>query len=382
LASQKLMKNKYILAVLLLVLLSACKKSQTVEFDVTATGLTEGVVAIKNMGAQTVFGDNIKGGKSIVKGFLEENGFYELEIAQSGSKPESFEIYLEPGKYVVTTRVGDLGQYPKIESESKKQQEISNYFAIYNEVVGNVRAETVKLNRMLAGGGKGMAKEVYRNLVIKADAQQEKARNMEFSVLERYVKQYPNSELAAHFMAKQDYADSPEKYQNLFTLLSAPAKNSEDGKEIAKKLAATLKILPGKPAPDIAGLTPEGKGLASIKAGKKLFLVDFWRSVNQISRTNHDDLKTVYADLRAKGFEIISVSIDKNKLWWATALKDDKLPWAQISDLKGDESPNVANWNISSVPTYYLVDKDWKIYKKDIAVGSIRLEATQYLEKH
>lgn len=90
----------------------------------------------------------------------------------------------------------------------------------------------------------------------------------------------------------------------------------------------------------------------------------------------------IYSNLNKRGFQVISVSLDSKPLWWSTAVKDDKLPWPQMSDLKGNDSPNALNWAISTLPTYYLVDADWKVYKKDITLSSIALEATQYLEKH
>jgi len=378
-----LMNKKHILLAIIVAFLSACQPSKIIEFDVTATGLSDGVFSVKDQGQQTVFGENIKDGKCTVKKQLDEQGFYNLDVVKDGALPHTpFEVYLEPGKYTVTVDAHKLFKYPKIESSSKKQQEFSNYYAIYDDIVGNVRAQTTELNKKLEESGKKLPENEYRSLVAKLEATQEKARNAEFTVLEQFVKKYPESELAAHLMAKQNYTDFPEKYLKLFNTLNATAKNSEEGKEISKKLALTVSLSPGKKAPAIEGKFFDGKSFAAVKAGKKLFLIDFWRSVNQFSRTNHDDIKTVYEMLKDRGFEVISVSMDKKQLWWATAVKDDKLPWPQISDLKGNDSPNAANWNITTIPTYYLVDKDWNIYMKDISLGSIKLEATQYLEKH
>ncbi|MEO6521751.1 MAG: thioredoxin-like domain-containing protein [Mucilaginibacter sp.] len=377
------MNKKYILLAIVVAFLSACQPSKIIEFDVTATGLSSGVFTIKDQGQQTIFGENIKNGKCTVKKQLDEPGFYELNIAKDGIVAHTpFEVYLEPGKYTITADANKLSKYPKIESSSKKQQEITNYYAIYDEVVGNARAQTTELNKELEDGGKNLPENAYRNLVAKIEMAQDKARHAEFTVLERFVKKYPESELAAHFMAKQAYTDFPEKYQTLFNILNATAKNSEEGKEISKKLTLNINLAPGKKAPAIEGKFFDGKTFAAVKAGKKLFLIDFWRSVNQFSRINHEDIQAVYGLLKDRGFEVISVSLDKKQLWWATAVKDDKLPWPQISDLKGNDSPNAANWNVTTIPTYYLVDKDWNIYMKDISLGSVKLEATQYLEKH
>ncbi len=151
---------------------------------------------------------------------------------------------------------------------------------------------------------------------------------------------------------------------------------------INERLVPLLKLAPGKTAPAINGKTFDGKTFAQITAGKKIFVIDFWRAGNSFSRTNHGDISQLYDDWKKKGVEIISVSLDSKSLWWTTAVKDDKLPWPQMADLKGNDSPNTLNWGISKVPTYDLVSGDWKIIACDVPLVNLKLDVDQYLEKH
>ncbi len=82
------MNKKHILIVLAVLIVSACKKSQTIQFDVKANGLGSGVFVVKNLGQQTVFGENIKYGKCTVKGQLDEHGFYLLDIVKDNGKEQ------------------------------------------------------------------------------------------------------------------------------------------------------------------------------------------------------------------------------------------------------------------------------------------------------
>lgn len=376
------MNKNLLLIFMATAVLSACKKPNKVSFDITAAGLSSGVFVVKNQAQQTVFGENVKDGKCTITKQLDDEGFYDLDIVKDGDKEHvPFEVYLEPGKYTVTADVQHLDRYPKIVSDSKKQQELSNYNALYDELTSGVRAKTMALNQQYNNKAK-LSKEAFVKLLDDISTSGNQEISMAYAVLEQYLKKYPQSQLGAHLMAKQNYTEQPDKYLALFNKLTPEDKNSDEGKEIAQKLASLLKMQPGKKAAEIAGKTYDGKTFAQITAGKKLFLIDFWKSAAMSSRTNHDKILVTYNELKDKGFQVISVSMDKKELWWKTAVKDDKLPWPQMSDLKGDDSPNLPAWNLSTIPTYYLVDADWKIYKQDVAVGQIEIEASQYLNKH
>lgn len=47
----------------------------------------------------------------------------------------------------------------------------------------------------------------------------------------------------------------------------------------------------------------------------------------------------VHAKYRGSGFEILQVSLDKNRTSWLKAIKDDKLAWKHGGDMKFWDSP-------------------------------------------
>lgn len=266
------MKKHYTLGLLAVALLSACSNPKAIEFSVATPGISNAVFVVKDQGRQTLFGENIKDGKCDVKGMLEQPGFYLMDIVKDNDKEHlPFEVYLEPGKYTVTTEGGDLQRYPKIETDSKKQQEINNYNAIYQQLGGAATEQKIRLNSELEAKSRSLSKEAYKLLLIKIADAEAKEHNLQYQALEQYIKKYPESELAAHFMSKQNYADNPESYLKLYKQLSPAAKNSDDGKELSKSLQIVGQLQPGKKAPEIAGKTFDGKPFSSITAGKKLF---------------------------------------------------------------------------------------------------------------
>ena len=76
----------------------------------------------------------------------------------------------------------------------------------------------------------------------------------------------------------------------------------------------------------------------------------------------YTDLVNAYAKYHAKGFEIFSVSLDNNKTNWLNAIAEDKLAWENHgSNLQGWRCPIVKEYNISTIPSSVLIDKEGKI---------------------
>ena len=375
--------KKYIL-LLAVSLLVACGNPNIIEFDIKAQGLDNATFIVKDDAGKSVFGANIVDGKCYVKSSLETEGFYTFDIVKNGSKQTHilFEIFLEPGKYTINADAKHLGDYPQVVSQSKRQQEISDYHQLINTLGKSNREVAKELEHELAAKGDRMLPKEFNALNQKLDEARMKAKETDYVALEQFIKKYPQSEFAARFMEQQTYDSDPAKYYNLYKLMSEAAKNSADGKTINERLTHLLKLLPGQSAPPINGKTFDGKSFAQITAGKKVFLIDFWRAGNEVSRMNHEEISAIYAQLKSKGLEIISVSLDSKPDWWATAVKDDKLPWPQMADLKGKDSPNVINWGVSTVPSYDLVSGDWKIIAIDVPIANIVLDVNQYLAKH
>ena len=144
-----------------------------------------------------------------------------------------------------------------------------------------------------------------------------------------------------------------------------------------------VKLVTGKQAPAVEGKTPDGKTFDLKSIHKKMIVIDFWKAANEFSRRNHDQIKSLLAQEGVeKNVEFISVSLDSKSDWWTGAVKDDKLTWTQVSDLKGNDSPNAANYNITEIPTYYLLDGQWNIIVPKIPLKTLGFEISQYLKKH
>jgi len=123
----------------------------------------------------------------------------------------------------------------------------------------------------------------------------------------------------------------------------------------------------GAAAPEIALTDTEGKirKLSSLKG--KVVLIDFWASWCGPCRKENPNVVAMYKKYHDKGFEIYSVSLDKERGSWLAAITKDNLIWPDhVSDLKYWKSAGAASYGVTSIPFTVLVDKKGKIVAKKL----------------
>ncbi|MCK7554929.1 AhpC/TSA family protein [Chitinophaga sedimenti] len=133
-------------------------------------------------------------------------------------------------------------------------------------------------------------------------------------------------------------------------------------KELAERIAQERKLQKGSVAPEIAYKNPEGKvtSLSSYKG--KYVLVDFWASWCGPCRKSIPRLKELYGMYNAKGFDILSISVDKDSDAWRRAMAEEQMPWSQV--ISPNSNKTLSDFMIQGIPTMFLLDRDGKIVER------------------
>jgi len=161
-------------------------------------------------------------------------------------------------------------------------------------------------------------------------------------------------------------------------LFSGCNRNEKVVKKAAVEPAVGLEV--GNKAPELAYQSPDGSILTLSSLRGKLVLVDFWASWCLPCRMENPNLVKVYNLYKdktfseGKGFEIYSVSLDTKQDNWVEAIRNDRLDWPyHVSDLKGWRSVPAAMYQISSIPSNYLLNADGIILGKNLRAEALEV---------
>lgn len=103
--------------------------------------------------------------------------------------------------------------------------------------------------------------------------------------------------------------------------------------------------------------------LSSLKG--KVVLLDFWDPANNESLEGNLGLVEIYNKYRGKGFEVYQVSL-ATKAPWIAAIQRQNLQWICVSDFLGSNSPAAQLYNVKSIPTNFLIDRNGDLIGRNI----------------
>jgi len=119
---------------------------------------------------------------------------------------------------------------------------------------------------------------------------------------------------------------------------------------------------PGSPAPDFELPNPDGEMMKLSDYKGKVVLLDFWASWCGPCRKENPHVVHLYEKYNKEGFEVFSVSLDKDRAKWLAAIAKDNLIWSgHVSDLQFWQSAAAKLYQVSSIPHTVLIDREGNI---------------------
>ncbi|HEX7494330.1 MAG TPA: TlpA disulfide reductase family protein [Bacteroidales bacterium] len=131
--------------------------------------------------------------------------------------------------------------------------------------------------------------------------------------------------------------------------------------------------------PDLKNISDNRIALSSLRG--KYVLLTFW-SVNSKDCIDENlQLKEFYKLYNKKGFEIYQINLDENESAWKAAVRFDELPWISTREDDPKNPRNAMLFNVKSLPSNYLFDKESKIIASNIHGKTLLLKLEQLFNK-
>ena len=154
----------------------------------------------------------------------------------------------------------------------------------------------------------------------------------------------------------------------LIEKLSDERRQRDAIKQMEASIRQSAKTAEGATIPNFSQATPEGDELSIMTevSKHKVTIIDFWASWCGPCRQEMPSMLSLYESNKDRGLGIVGVSLDQEKDAWLTAIKTLKLPWPQMSDLKGWDNAAAKQFNINSIPHTIVVDQKGKILRRGL----------------
>lgn len=176
----------------------------------------------------------------------------------------------------------------------------------------------------------------------------------------------------------------PEQLAEFITALEAKFAGNEYLAQLKEMTDLKLKTAVGSQYIDAAahkdGVSGESVNFSEYVGKSEYVLIDFWASWCGPCRREIPYMKEAYAKYTAKGFEILSVSVDQDEADWKEALAEEGMAWPQLIDAQDADDCPAYLYGISTIPSNFLVDKDGKIVARDLRGAGLEEKLAELLK--
>jgi peroxiredoxin len=306
--------------------------------------------AVITNGSYTLTGEVVSGGPATLLDVSPRNRPAPRDIARIYLSPESFAIsHVDSFSNTVVTGSAANTEYQQVTAAEKpyEQREMAMLPAYQAARQAKDEATAKSIEAQAKAIDKVVDDSVYAPFV-----RNHSGSLMSLYALQSYVKNDP---------------DAPA-LRSLFDGLSPAVKASKAGKDLDEKLTIAAKTRVGSMAMDFTQNDTLDKPVSLSSFKGKYVLLDFWASWCGPCRMENPTVVSAYAKYHPKGFEILSVSLDRpgDKDKWLKAIHADGLDWTHVSDLQFWKNAVALEYGVGSIPQNFLIDPQGKIIGKGL----------------
>ncbi|MFV0390517.1 MAG: thioredoxin-like domain-containing protein [Paludibacteraceae bacterium] len=204
-----------------------------------------------------------------------------------------------------------------------------------------------------------------------------KIEKIEREMLEKdvaYSNKTVNTVIGNYIFMNSFYYFTVAQKEELFAKMDAKTKAIPRISELIKATEIEKKTSTGQPFVDFRMPNPQGveTSLSDFVGKTDYLLIDFWASWCGPCIRSFPELTTFYAKNKGRKFDIVGVSLDREKQGWLDAIKKYNLTWNHLSDIKYWDSEGAKLYAVNSIPATVLIDKSGKIVGRNMKLDDVQ----------
>ena len=365
------MKRLFFCLLALALVVTACDQASTARISATIEGAPNAAIILQKLNynrLQTI--DTIR---------TDGSGQFNYKVRLKGNEPYFYYLYREGSPIAslillpsdqVTVVVPQEGRFTVEGSEeSTLFQEVNEAYAHASDQIRNLTASITDQTP------EAKVKEVNQQLSkLYVDYKRSAIRHMvthphsitsAVMAFQKFGDDLPVFGQESDFVILQAVRDSLSSVYPKSEFLTA-LRDEVDARarnmELSSRLGDVVVInFPELILPDMDGQT---RRLSELDG--KVIVLSFW----SVGQTEHKlfnvDLVDLYKKYHAQGLEVYQVSLDIDKGVWASTVRSQNLPWINVNDGLGVDSPAVTTYNVNRIPAMFVIGRDGDILGTDV----------------
>lgn len=350
-------KSLYILIVSCFALVSCSSNQYRIDGDLQGVSSKYAYIfrVGRNSSIDTIAKSRIEGGKYSFNGIVENEEI--VYLAFEGQKRAAGIFFLEAGN--IKLKASIIGGHLDLDVKSKFYKLIvdpveKNYkvLAIRKQIDEDkeaVKSASANLREVL---NNNISKEynelsvicdkLTQNVIDEAINPKVKLMAIAYANKERYFGTEPEEIIS---IEREIGESAVSKGIKAYILKEKKQKELEDSRSVGREI------------PNFTVYSQEGNEIKvyDVLKRNKFVLIDFWASWCGFCRLQFPAMKAAYKKFNKKGFEIFTISVDRDSKKWFKALEEENSPWSNARDTDGISS---SIFGVRYLPTNFLVDSN------------------------
>jgi hypothetical protein len=150
----------------------------------------------------------------------------------------------------------------------------------------------------------------------------------------------------------------------------------------ARSLVTQINLIQ-KPCPPlkIQGLRGEPMDTEALRG--KAFVIEFWSATQPTAESDASQLIELHSRYRSKGFQVLSICVDRNREAMDIFQMQHPLPWPVYWDGKGFDGPVARQFGVDTTPMRFMVEPAaHRICSTHLSVEGVRVSLDQWIDKN